>query len=79
VWTILALSVSVLTLYSMMKIWMEAFWKSHPDPQWQLPATARLAPAWMATVGLATITVLIGLNPQPLAGFAAAAARSLGL
>jgi multicomponent Na+:H+ antiporter subunit D len=43
-WTVVALGVSVLTLYSMLKIWLEAFWKPHPSPiamlsrlDWALP------------------------------------------
>ena len=77
VWTAIALLVSVLTLYSMMKIWMEAFWKDHPDANWQPAADARLGPAWLATVGLALITLAIGLNPQWLLAFATAAAQTL--
>ncbi len=78
VWTAVALAVSVLTLYSMMKIWMEAFWKTHPDASWTPPRDTRLAPAWAATAGLAALTLAIGLNPQPLAEYALAAARTLG-
>ena len=78
VWTAVALAVSVLTLYSMMKIWMEAFWKKHPDAHWALPRDTRLTPAWLATGGLAAVTLAIGLAPQPLAAYAQAAARSLG-
>lgn len=77
VWTAIALVVSVLTLYSMVKIWMEAFWKRHPDPQWQPPGDTRLAPAWAATVGLACVTLAISLNPQPLLTYAQAAARAM--
>jgi multicomponent Na+:H+ antiporter subunit D len=77
-WTAVALVVSVLTLYSMIKIWMEAFWKRHPDAQWQLPADTRLAPAWAATLGLAAVTLLISLDPQSLLAYAQAAARTLG-
>ena len=78
VWTAVALLVSVLTLYSMMKIWMEAFWKPHPDARWRPPADARLAPAWAAALGLAGLTLAIGLNPQPLLAYAQAAAATLG-
>jgi multicomponent Na+:H+ antiporter subunit D len=77
-WTVVALLVSVLTLYSMMKIWMEAFWKPHPDKSWREPRHARLGPAWAATVGLAAVTVWISLNPQPLVAYAQAAAATLG-
>jgi multicomponent Na+:H+ antiporter subunit D len=75
-WAAIALAVSVLTLYSMMKLWMEGFWKPHPDAQW-LPARARLAPAWLACLLLAGVTVAIGLMPQPLASYAQAAAAAL--
>ncbi|MCU0773506.1 MAG: Na+/H+ antiporter subunit D [Ideonella sp.] len=75
-WTAIALAVSVLTLYSMMKIWMEAFWKPHPREDHRLPVAPRLAPAYAATVGLAAITLAIGFQPQPLAAFAQAAAAS---
>ena len=76
-WTAVALLVSLLTLYSMMKIWMEAFWKPHPQA---LPATggARLWPAWAACAALAAVTLLIGLQPQLLAGYAQDAAAVLG-
>jgi multicomponent Na+:H+ antiporter subunit D len=75
-WTAVALAVSVLTLYSMMKIWMEAFWKPHPREDWQ-PARARLGPAWAATLALAAVTLWFGLAPGTLLGFATAAAGSL--
>jgi len=76
-WTVVALVVSALTLYSMMKIWMEAFWKPHPDPAWR-PAATGLGPAWCVTVGLALVTLAIGLFPQPLVAYCLAAAASLG-
>jgi len=79
VWTLVALLVSVLTLYSMMKIWMEAFWKPHPDADWQCPTQTRLWPAWLATVGLAALTVAISLFPQVLLDYSLAAAQSLGV
>jgi multicomponent Na+:H+ antiporter subunit D len=78
-WAVVALLVSVLTLYSMMKIWMEAFWKAHPQGTgWKPPQGLRLAPAWAATVGLAAVTLAISLNPQPLVAYAQAAAATLG-
>lgn len=78
VWTFIALLVSVLTLYSMVKIWMEAFWKPHPDKNWSLPTQTHLWPAWVATVGMAALTLAISLYPQPLIEFAQAAALALG-
>jgi multicomponent Na+:H+ antiporter subunit D len=79
VWTAVALLVSGLTLYSMMKIWLEAFWRPHPDAAWAPPRQTRLAPAWAATIALACVTLAIGLNPQPLAAYAQAAAATLAL
>ena len=80
-WAVLGLSVSVLTLYSMMKIWNEAFWKPHPDADaqepWQ-PRRVALGPAWAATIGLAAVTLAIGLAPQMLIEFAQNAAATLG-
>ncbi|NIC40693.1 complex I subunit 5 family protein [Aquabacterium sp. A08] len=77
-WTVVALLVSVLTLYSMMKIWMEAFWKPHPQTDWAWPRSTRLAPAWAATLALAGLTLFIGLHPQVLLDYSLAAAASLG-
>jgi len=77
VWAAAALLVGFLTLYSMMKIWFEAFWKRHPDPGWRPPADTRLGPAYVATIALALLTVAIGLWPEPLVQFALKAAESL--
>ena len=52
----IALSVGLLTLYSMAKIWMGAFWKKHPDESWTPPTNTRIGPAWVAAVGLAAVT-----------------------
>ena len=74
VWGGVALATGVLTLYSMSKIWIEAFWKPHPAPV----AVGRLPFAAMAAVALlAAITAGIGLFPQPLLGFAGQAAAGL--
>lgn len=76
-WTACALLVSVVTLYSMMKIWLEAFWKPHPDPAWRAPEHVRLAPAWVGVSGLALVVLSIGVAPEALIGFADAAAGAL--
>jgi multicomponent Na+:H+ antiporter subunit D len=78
-WTVVALLVSVLTLYSMMKIWMEAFWKPHPDTTWRIPSSMQLTPAWLATIGLALVTLCIGLYPSWLLDYSVAAAQALGV
>lgn len=65
-WAVAALSVGVLTLYSMMKFWFEAFWKNHPEAGWAPTTTATLVPAQVAIVSLSLITVGIGLFPEAL-------------
>jgi multicomponent Na+:H+ antiporter subunit D len=69
VWAAAALLVGFLTLYSMMKIWIEAFWKKHPDSTWTLPDRTRLVPAYAVTIALAALTVAIGIAPEPLVQF----------
>ena len=73
-WTAFALIVSVITLYSMVKIWLEAFWKPHPDPAWQSPATTALLPAYVGVGSLAALSLLAGLLPETLIGFVTDAA-----
>ncbi len=74
-----ALVVGLLTVYSMTKIWLNAFWKARPDdagPPPSFPPRRRwllLAP--IAT--LATITLAIGLYVRPLYALAERAAAEL--
>jgi multicomponent Na+:H+ antiporter subunit D len=76
-WAGTALFVGGLTLYSMMKIWFEAFWKAHPDQTWRPPVGARLTPAYAGLTILVLVAVIAGLVPEPLLKFAAAAAENL--
>lgn len=66
-----ALAVGLLTLLSMSKIWMEAFWKTPPKP---LPAGApkrRVPAAMLASIAfLGAFTVAIGLVAEPLVTYA---------
>ena len=80
--TAIALLVGLLTLYSMIKIWNEAFWKAPPDDEaggeparevgqrelWLMGAPA---------VGLALCTLAIGLQPDALYALAEASAAQL--
>jgi multicomponent Na+:H+ antiporter subunit D len=75
-----ALAVGLLTIFSMTKIWAEAFWKPHPGGS--EPRLAELsAPARAALVGpiaaLAVLTCAIGLFPQPFVAFAERSAAQL--
>ena len=71
-----ALAVGILTLYSMVKIWNEAFWKSPPagdsTPDKKVPAAMTAA-----VVALAACTVLLGVLPGPFFDFAGRAAAQL--
>lgn len=76
----IALAVGLLTIYSMTKIWGQAFWKPHPSglqPSLSsLPAKDRAA-LLTPIVALATLTCVIGLFPEPFIQFAERAADQL--
>lgn len=74
-----ALAVGLLTLYSMIKIWNEAFWKAAPEA---VPAPAewgmRQRVATFAPIAaLCAVTLTIGLWTEPFAAFSLAAAEGL--
>lgn len=73
-----ALLVGVLTLYSMTKIWNEAFWKAAPDGAAPIAWTRRerLA-AYTPIVLLAAVTMTIGLWTEPFAAAAMQAGEAL--
>lgn len=70
-----ALFVGLLTIFSMSKIWMEAFWKTNPRKvvRYRPVPVGMMAPIAV----LAAITVVIGLNPEPLVEFSQSAAASM--
>lgn len=76
----MALLVGLLTIFSMTKIWAEVFWKKHPDGREprlsSIPARLRIM-ALGPIVGLAAMTVVIGLFPEPFLGYATTAADQL--
>jgi multicomponent Na+:H+ antiporter subunit D len=73
--TAVALAVSLLTLYSMTKLWNEAFWKEPPA------AVAAAVPVpWTLlgpVVALAGVTVAVGLGAGPVFDLASRAAAQL--
>jgi multicomponent Na+:H+ antiporter subunit D len=71
--------VGLLTVYSMVKIWSEAFWKPQPAAAGATAATMSRMDAWMLVpiVAMAALTVLIGLSPEPLYQLARTAADEL--
>jgi len=74
----IALAVGLMTIYSMTKIWAEVFWKPHPDgiaPE--LNTLPDKAAQIIPVAGLAALTIIIGLNPEPYVTFAERAAAQL--
>jgi multicomponent Na+:H+ antiporter subunit D len=72
--------VGLLTVYSMTKIWAEAFWKPAPDTDHGgQPATARNISAWMLApiAALTALTIIIGLGAEVVFRFASQAAEEL--
>ncbi|MCE8006440.1 Na+/H+ antiporter subunit D [Aestuariivita sp.] len=75
-----ALLVGLLTIYSMTKIWAEAFWKAHPEGL--QPELSRIEPRvrramLLPIAGLAALTLVIGFFPEPFVVFAETAALQL--
>jgi multicomponent Na+:H+ antiporter subunit D len=77
---VVAALVGLLTVYSMTKIWGEAFWKPAPDANRAAgPLPARSASAWMLApvTALTALTVIIGLGAEYICQFALQAAEEL--
>ena len=74
---VLAAVVGLLTVFSMIKIWSEAFWKPAPDASRK--STEQRLSTWMLApvLVLALITVLLGLFMEPVIDYAATAATQL--
>ncbi|NLE47955.1 MAG: Na+/H+ antiporter subunit D, partial [Sandaracinaceae bacterium] len=65
-WVSAAVITGFLTLYSMMKIWFEAFLKRRPGALFRPDPNLNLAPAYVAITIFSACTVLIGLFPEAL-------------
>lgn len=79
-----ALGVSLLTLFSMAKIWAAAFWGERPQPAThdnEAPYlhlnTAQKAALYLPMIMLGLLTLTIGLMPTPFQDLAARAAEQL--
>ena len=76
----IALIVGLLTIYSMTKIWAEAFWKDHPrgvEPRLNSIDKKTLYTSMIPITLLATITIIIGVNPEPFVELAQKSAEQL--
>lgn len=73
-WVSAAVITGFLTLYSMMKIWFEAFLKRRPGALYRPDPSLNLAPAYIAIAIFAACTVAMGLFPS---GFLALIERAV--
>ena len=79
-----ALFVGLLTLFSMTKIWAEAFWKESPEVSDAKESTRTMSTVGVASylltlpvVALAVVTIIIGLAVEPVYLLASRAAEQL--
>lgn len=75
-----ALAVGLLTIFSMTKIWAEAFWKAHPEgvqPTMEKLSSREFRAMIFPIATLAGLTVIIGLFPQSFLTLAERAADQL--
>jgi multicomponent Na+:H+ antiporter subunit D len=77
-----ALTVSILTLFSMTKIWAEAYWKPAPTDEALATAHSTVSrPMWLLLVApvavLGLLTVLLGVAAEPVLVLAGRAAEQL--
>jgi len=71
------LAVSLMTLYSMTKVWNEAFWKE-PQQSTHHPAHKPISAwLWAPTAALVLLSLLAGMLAEPLLGLANQAAAQL--
>ena len=77
---VVAAIVGLLTVYSMTKIWGEAFWKPAPEATRAAdPLPSRRSSAWMLApvTALTAMTIIIGLGAEYICQFALQAAEEL--
>ncbi len=75
-----SLAVGLLTLFSMTKVWGNAFWKPHPDgltPRLSSLNRGERVAFMLPIVTLVTLSLIIGLYPEPFVHFAKGAADQL--
>lgn len=78
-WVVVAVALltGLLTLYSMMKIWMEAFWRETPAHTAELRGVNPPFAMMFVIAVLAALTLLIGFHAEPLWQLAESSAEEL--
>lgn len=72
-----ALGVSLLTLFSMMKLWNEVFWKPLPSREIPAPRIDASPWLWLPPASLAALMILLGLIAGPFFSLCMRAAEQL--
>jgi multicomponent Na+:H+ antiporter subunit D len=73
-----ALAAGLVTLLSMVKIWIEAFWKPRPEGgDTGNQPSGNLHARWSATLALVALITLIGLAPEPILSWSYQAATEV--
>jgi len=72
-----SLGVSMLTLFSMTKIWAEAFWKDRPDPDRPFAPLRHRRELVVPVIALAALSVILGIGAEPMLALARDAAAQL--
>ncbi len=73
----ISLAVSLLTLYSMTKIWAEAFWKPAPKAAAPRPRKPAGAALWAPAISLAALTLAVAVAAGPVFELSRTAAEQL--
>ena len=73
----IAVAVGLMTIFSMVKIWIEAFWKPHPSSDVKVTKVSFSGWKIVPVSALALITLLIGIGAEPVYRLAETAAQEL--
>jgi multicomponent Na+:H+ antiporter subunit D len=73
----IAVAVGLMTVFSMVKIWIEAFWKPRPPSDMAVAEVSYSGWKIAPVCALALITLLIGIGAEPVYRLADTAAREL--
>jgi len=73
----IALAVGLMTIFSMVKIWIKVFWKNLPEDGRRIPQGSISGWKWAPVLVLGLITIAIGIGAEPVFRLANTAAQEL--